>query len=53
MTDLANYETLSFGDLVEVCQAKGIDTDGCDADGLRVKLTESKPAAKPARKRKP
>ncbi len=43
MTDLANYETLSYGDLVDVCEGKGIDTEDCDAEALRAKLAEVKP----------
>lgn len=50
MTDLTNYETLTFGDLVDVCEAKGIDTANCDADALRAKLTEAKPVKKAKKK---
>lgn len=42
MTDLKDYASLSYGDLVDVCQAKRIDTKNCDAAALRAKLKASK-----------
>lgn len=54
MTDLTNYATLSYGDLVDVCEAKGIDTENCDAEALRTKLAdfvEPEPKPKKAKKK--